>query len=140
MWCIIAFILFTNSNIKAQSLYFSTPQESVKLTSKLLLEEDWNKLTNYYSLQNSDSDTIASLKNGSYFIRSKKPEASHPAVDWKYKKPFPPNFNYLSHSEIGKDSVKVDVILEIDQGNDMIQRGISTYYLKKSKKGYQLLY
>lgn len=123
----------------AQPLYFSTPQESVELTSKLLIEEDWEKLSKYYFLENSDEETIASLKNGSYFIRDKRPEAFHPAVAWKYKNPFPPGFTYLSHFELEKDSIKVNISLEIDQGNDMTQQGISSFYLLRSEKGYQFL-
>jgi len=136
---VIVFNILINVNLMAQSLYFSTPQESVELTSKLLIEEDWEKLSNYYFLENSDKETIDSLKNGSYFIRDKKPEISHPALDWKYKKPFPPNFRYLSHIEVSKDSLKVNVNLEIDQGNDMMQQGISSFYLIRSKDGYQIL-
>lgn len=137
--CVIVPGIFLSMNLMAQPLYFSTPQESVELTSKLLIEEDWKKLSNYYFLENSDKETIASLKNGSYFIRDKRPEIFHPAVAWKYKNPFPPNFKYLSHFELEKDSVKVNVSLKIDQGNDMIQQGISSFYLRKSIKGYQLL-
>ncbi len=136
---VIVFTIFINMNLMAQSLYFSTPQESVELTSKLLIEEDWEKLSNYYFLENSDKETIVSLKNGSYFIIDKRPEVYHPALDWKYKKPFPPNFKYLSHIEIGKDSIKVNVSLEIDQGNDMMQQGISSFYLIRSENGYQFL-
>ena len=136
---VIVFTIFINMNLMAQSLYLSTPQESVELTSMLLIEEDWEKLSNYYFLENSDKETIVSLKNGSYFIRDKRPEVYHPALDWKYKKPFPPNFKYLSHIEIGKDSIKVNVSLEIDQGNDMMQQGISSFYLIRSENGYQFL-
>lgn len=136
---VIIFNIFINMNLTAQSLYFSTPKESVELTSKMLIEKDWEKLSCYYFTENSDKETIASLKNGSYFIRNKRPEVYHPALDWKYKKPFPPNFKYLSHSDIGNDSIKVSLSLEIDQGNDMMQKGMSTFYLIRSENGYQLL-
>ena len=136
---VIVLSIFFSKNLMAQSLYFSTPQESVELTSKLLIEENWEKLSNYYFLGNSDKATIASLKNGSYFIRDKRPEVSHPAVPWKYKKPFSPNFRYLSHIEVEKDKIKVNVSLEIDQGNDMMQQGISSFYLIRSENGYQFL-
>ena len=136
---IIVLSIFLSMNLMAQSLYFSTPQESVELTSKMLIEEEWVKLSNYYFLENSDKETIASLKNGSYFISDERPEISHPAVPWKYKKPFPPNFKYLSHIEVEKDSIKVNVSLEIDQANDMVQQGISSFYLIRSENGYQFL-
>ncbi len=137
--CVIVPGIFYSMNLMAQPLYFSTPQESVELTSKLLIEEDWEKLSNYYFLENSDRETIASLKNGSYFIRDKRPEIFHPAVPWKFKNPFPTGFTYLSHFELEKDSIKVNVSLEIDQGNDMLQQGISSFYLLRSENGYQFL-
>jgi hypothetical protein len=136
---VIVFSIFIIMNSMAQSLYFSTPQESVELSSKLLIEEDWERLSKYYFLENSDKETLASLNSGAYFIRDKRPEVSHPALDWKYKKPFPPNFKYLNHIEISKDSIRVNVNLEIDQGNGMIQQGISSFYLIRSRKGYQFL-
>lgn len=124
-------------NITAQRLYFFTPQESVELTSKMLIDKDWGKLSCYYYIEKSDKETIASLRNGSYFVRDTKPEVYHPAVDWKYKKPFPPNFTYVSHTDIGNDSIIVTVSLEIDQGDDVMQRGMVTFYLKRSENGYQ---
>ena len=134
---IILITIFLNTKLMAQDLYFSTPQESVKITSKLLIEENWEKLSNYYFLHNADVVTIDSLKNGSYFIRDTRPELFHPGVQWKYKKPFPPNFSYFSHIETSQDTVKVEVNIEIDQGNGMLQQGISSFYLIKSDKGYQ---
>lgn len=136
---VIVFSTFINMNLMAQSLYFSTPQESVELTAKLLIEEDWEKLSNYYFIEDSDQETIASLKNGSYFVRDKRPEVFHPALDWKYKKPFHPKFKYIDHIETGSDTVQVNVGIEIDQGNDMMQQGISSFFLIKSENGYQLL-
>ncbi|PLX20247.1 MAG: hypothetical protein C0599_09395 [Salinivirgaceae bacterium] len=126
-------------NVMAQSLFFSTPQESVELTARLLIDEDWGKLSSYYFTDNSDQETIASLKNGSYFIRDQRPEIFHPRLDWKYKKPFHPSFKYMNHIEIGNDSVQVNIGIEIDQGNDIQQQGISSFYLIKSEKGYQFL-
>lgn len=137
--CVIIPGIFLSMNLMAQPLYFSTPQESVELTSKMLIDEDWEKLSNYYFLENSDKETITSLKNGSYFIRDKRPEIFHPAVAWRYKKPFSPGFEYLSHIKLEKDSIKVNVSLEIDQGNDMMQQGMSSFYLIRSEKGYQFL-
>ena len=121
----------------AQPLYFSSPQESVELTSQLMLKEDWGTLMRYYFVDNSDKETIDSLKNGGYFIRSKKPEVIHPAVSWKYKKPFDPSFKYLGHFEEDLDRINVEVSIDIDQGNGMIQKGVSSFYLIKSHNGYQ---
>ena len=127
---------FLNVGVMAQNSYFSSPQESVEISSKLLIEEDWEELSSYYSLGNTDEGIIDSLKNGSYFIREERPEATHPGGFWKYKHPFSPGFKYLTHSESG-DTIKVDLIIEIDQGGGIIQQGRSSFYLKKSPKGYQ---
>lgn len=123
----------------AQPLYFSSPQESVELTGQLLIQEDWETLSKYYFVEDSDKETIDSLKNGSYFIRDKKPELVHPAVSWRYKKPFDPNFKYSGHFEENPARIKVEVSMEIDQGDSMIQQGKSFFYLKRSKNGYQLI-
>ncbi len=136
---VILFVVFFNVNLMAQNLYFSSPQKCVKLTSKLLVDEDWEKLSSYYFLDDADESLIVSLKNGSYFIRTKQPEVAHPGGFWKYKKPFPPSFNYLNHVQLTKDTVKVDVTLEIDQGDGMVQQGQVSFYLIKLQKGYQLL-
>jgi hypothetical protein len=123
----------------AQPLYFSTPKESAEITSKLLIQEDWDTLMRYYYVTDSNEEIVDSLRNGSYFIRTEKPELIHPSVSWKYKKPFDPSFNYSGYFEESLNKVKVEVSLEIDQGNDMIQRGITTYYLIKSKNGFQFI-
>jgi hypothetical protein len=123
----------------AQQLYFSTPQESVELTAQLLIQEDWGTLSRYYFVENCTKETIDSLKNGSYFIRNKKPEVAHPVVSWRYKEPFDPNFKYSGHFEEDPARIRVDVSLEIDQGNGMIQQGTSSFYLIKSQNGYQLI-
>jgi len=131
--------ILLNQKLMAQPLYFSTPQESVELTAQLLIQEDWGTLLKYYFVENSDKETIDSLKNGSYFIRNKKPEVVHPAVSWRYKKPFDPNFKYSGHFEEDLARIKVDVSMEMDQGNGMIQQGTSSFYLIKSQNGYQLI-
>lgn len=131
--------IILSMNLTAQSLYFSSPQESVELTSKLLIQENWEKLSIYYFTENSSKETLDSMKNGTYFIRLKRPEVSHPSESWKYKKPFSPNFKYYSHIETEKNKIKVTVSIEIDQGNNMIQQGLSFFYLLKSENGYQLL-
>ena len=132
-------ISFLSNDLMAQKLYFSGPKESVNTISTLLINENWERLSRYYSLDNVDKEVIDSLKDGRYFIRNKRPEVVHPADLWKYRKPFPPNYSYLSHNEIAGDTIQVEVYIEIDQGLGMIQQGKSSFYLKKSEKGYQLL-
>ena len=131
--------MILSMNLAGQSLYFSSPQESVELTSDLLIDENWEKLTKYYFLENSGKEITDSMKNGTYFIRDKRPEVSHPSESWRYKKPFSPKFKYFSHIETEKNIIKVTVSIEIDQGNGMIQQGLSFFYLIRSENGFQLL-
>ena len=127
---------FISLNVMAQNLYFSNPHESVQMSSKFLIDENWEALANYYSLDGVDKDIIDSLKDGSYFINEYSPEIAHPGGFWKYRHPFPPEFKYVSHIGSG-DTIKVELSIEIDQGNGMIQEGKTFFYLKKSRKGYQ---
>ena len=136
---LILIIPLFNIDMTAQELYFTTPKESVEVISKLLLEENWEDLSKYYFLENANKEMIDSLKNGDYFISTNRPEVAHPAGFWKYKRPFPPNFNYLSHIEIAMDTVKVEVAIEIDQAMGVMQQGRAYYYLVKSENGYQLI-
>lgn len=136
---VLLFILYFKNNLMAQASYFSSPQEAVRITSKLLIEENWKILTSYYYLENSSQKLLDSLKNGSYFIRTQKPELSHPGVSWKYKKPFPPSFSYYSHLPVDEYKIKVEVGIEIDQGEGMIQKGKKFFYLRKSENGFQIL-
>ena len=85
---VILITIFFNTNLMAQNLYFSNPRESVYLIAKLLTEENWDQLSYYYYLENADEEVIDLLKNGSYFIRTKRPEVAHPGGFWKFKKPF----------------------------------------------------
>lgn len=119
--------------------YFENPKQAVELIKTMLLESEWEKLSRYYDLRGTDDLDPESLKSGDFFIRKERPEATHPGEFWKYKRPFSPQFNYLSQQEITVDTVEVTVQIEIDQGGGMIQRGIENFYLKKSTNGYQVL-
>ena len=134
-----ALCILLSQKLMAQPLYFSTPQESVEITAQLLIQGDWETLSKYYFVEESDKQLIDSLKNGSYFVRDKKPDLIHPAASWRYKKPFDPNFKYSGYLEEEDARIKVDVSMEIDQGNGMIQRGMSSFYLLKSENGFQLI-
>jgi hypothetical protein len=133
---VIFLIMTISSNMNAQHLYFSSPEESVEKISKLLIQENWNKLVKYYYTDETSDETLDSMKNGSYFIRTKKPESFHPGLSWKYKKPFSPSFKYSHHEIVEGNLIKVIVYIEIDQGDGMIQRGLSYFYLLKVEKGY----
>ena len=135
---VLVFCISLSQKLIAQPLYFSIPQESVEIKTQLLIQDDCETLSKYYFVKYSDQQLIDSLKDGSYFIRDKKPDLIHPAASRRYKKPFDPNFKYLGYFVEEDARIKVDVSMEMDQGNGMIQRGISSFYLIKSDHGYQL--
>ncbi len=118
--------------------YFSDPKSAVAEAAKLLRAEAWAELARYYDLSGTTvpPDTLTS---GSFFVRDKPPAVGHPAGFDRYKQPFAPGFSYMTHTSAGDDEVKVTVDIEIDQGGGMIQRGMDTFYLRRSVHGYQLL-
>ena len=122
-----------------QDLYFPGPEASVEIITQLLISEDWSSLSSYYYLDEGNGGMIDSLLSGDYFIREERPEVAHPGGFWKYKHPFSPGFQYSSHEEISEDHIKVNMTIEIDQGDGMIQVGRESYLLKEFKDGFKLL-
>ena len=122
-----------------QNLYFETPQESVEIITALLKQENWEMLARYYYKENLSPETMDSLFSGSYFMRTEKPETAHPGGYWKYRNPFPPGFKYDSHTESGDNITEVLLFIKIDQGNNEIQKGFTSYRIIKTAKGYQLI-
>ncbi len=118
--------------------YFETPSAAVALVTKLLREEDWKTLSTYYDLTKSPLDR-SSLEDANFFLESEKPEVVHPAGFWRYKQPFAPGFEFESSRIIGNDIIEVTVVVEIDQGDGTVQRGLDTFRLKAHPEGYQLL-
>lgn len=136
---IVGILVYPNfQNNEMKNIYFTSPQQSVEIITELLKNENWEILKSYYYLENCSQGVIDSMLSGDYFIRKSKPEVAHPGGFWKYKHPFSPGFNYTSHEEIGGDIIKVNLMIEIDQGNGNIQQGISSYFLIKLKNGYQI--
>jgi hypothetical protein len=119
--------------------YFDSPQDAVATTAQLLLEESWETLATYYDLSGTDIDR-ADLHSGRFFIRTERPEGAHPAGFWRYREPFAPAFGYV-HEEMTDepDVVKVVVMVEIEQGDGRVQRGLDQFLLRRSSHGYQLL-
>jgi hypothetical protein len=134
----ICFLLNANP-AEMQQGYFSSPEESVKVISMLLISEDWTTLSSYYYLADSNRDLLDSLLSGDYFIRKDMPETAHPGGFWKYRHPFPPGFTYFSHEQLTEDRIKVNLVINIDQGDGMVQTGKASFLLKKFPEGYKIL-
>ncbi len=120
--------------------YFESAEVAVKEITRLLVAKDWPVLAGYYDLSGSDIDR-ATLVSGEFFTRKTRPELSHPAVNWRIKGPFPPNFSYQSTaSTVEPDVKRVRVGIEIATGADTpIQEGSSEFCLRKHPEGYQVL-
>jgi hypothetical protein len=120
-----------------ESLYFESPEQAVAITSQLLRDEQFERLSRYYDLTGTGIDR-AQLASGDFFVRRERPEAAHPGGFWKYREPFAPGFAYESHS-VDDDIATVRVTIAIDQGDGMIQRGESSFRMRKGDRGWQLL-
>jgi len=121
-----------------QPAYFPDPKTAVAETARLMRARSWAELARYYDLSGTDI-AIGDLLSGRFFMRDKPPSFGHPAGFDRYIQPFAPAFSYLSHQSIGDGLVEVTVHVEIDEGGGMVQRGLDSFRMRKSAKGYQLL-
>jgi len=122
-----------------QAKYFSSPAVAVEQIRVMLREKKWAELADYYDLTDSPVDR-ADLISGEFFYTEEAPLVAHPAGFWKYKHPFAPAFEFKSVKELEEPGVvEVTVAVEIDQGGGMIQRGLQTFLMRKSQKGYQIM-
>ncbi len=119
--------------------YFKNPVQAVEFIKELLISNNWIELSRYYHLNDDDGVDHQSLASGDFFVGKTRPESFHPGEYWKYKHPFPPQFDYLMDQEISSNIIEVTVCIEIDQGDGMIQQGQKYFYLVKSSNGYQIL-
>ena len=125
----------TNNGLK----YFANPSVAVDQITIMLEEKNWPELAKYYDLSDSPIDR-KELVSGEFFYTEEKPEFAHPAGFWRYKHPFAPAFKFKSKRELEEPGViEVTVGIEIDQGGGMIQRGMQTFLMRKSDKGYQIM-
>ena len=120
--------------------HFSSPADAVERITELLEAKDWPTLARYYDLEGSGVNP-ARLVSGEFFYTEQPPASAHPAGFWRYKHPFAPGFKYLRDDPVAEetDTIVVTVMVEIDQGGGMIQRGLETFMMKKSRSGWQIL-
>lgn len=124
---------------KDEERYFASPLEAVEQITLMLNEKNWSELAKYYDLADSPEER-AELVSGKFFFTEEKPEAAHPGGFWKYKHPFAPAFEFESTREQEEAGViEVTVGVEIDQGGGPKQRGLQTFLMRKSDKGYQVM-
>ena len=120
-------------------LYFSNPEDSVTRSTALMKAGTWPELARYYDL--SDGNVARSeLESGKFFVRTDPPENAHPGGLWRFREPFALGYTFVSAAPAGPAGiVAVTVGIAIDEGGGMVQRGRTTYHLRKSALGYQLL-
>ena len=126
------------SSMAPQPAYFSDPKSAVDEIARLMRAKSWTELARYYDLSGTEI-FIEELNSGRFFVRDKLPAVGHPAGFGRYKQPFAPSFSYSSHEVIDENRVEVTVEISIDQGGGMIQRGLDSFRMRKSDKGYQVL-
>ena len=117
--------------------YFKSPKEAVEIISKLLRKNDWETLSRYYDLDNSDVE-IEELESGTFFILNERPNVTHPILGG-YKHPFDPAFKYDNHREGPNDTIIVVLSIRIDQGDGRVQEGFDFFKLRKTANGFQVL-
>ena len=124
----------------SMSKHFSSPEEAVPRIAELLRQEDFRTLANYYDLSNSDTK-LADLQSGEFFVRTERPEVSHPTEFWRYKHPFSPGFEYAGMRSGNRENIyTITVRAAIDQGaGSPTQKGYSEFYMIKSANGWQVL-
>ena len=119
------------------SKYFQSPKEAVEIISKLLRKKDWETLSRYYDLDDSDVE-VEELESGAFFTHSETPNVAHPILGG-YKHPFDPAFKYDNHREGPDDTIIVVLSIRIDQGDGRVQEGFDFFKLRKTSNGLQLL-
>lgn len=120
-------------------MYFTSPESAVEQITVMLENKDWSELSRCYDLTDSPIDR-ATLISGEFFYTDERPDVAHPAGFWHYKHPFPPAFKYGSSRNLEEPGViEVTVEVEIEQGGGMIQRGMQTFLMRKTDKGYQVM-
>jgi hypothetical protein len=128
-----------DSSLDYNPMYFTGPASAVEQIAIMLKTKDWTELANHYDLTDSLINR-SELVSGEFFYTDVEPPNAHPAGFWRYKHPFPPAFKYYSSRDLEEPNIiEVTVQVEIDQGGGMVQRGLQTFLMRKTIKGYQIL-
>jgi hypothetical protein len=121
------------------SLYFTSPEQSVDQIKSLVGVAEWETLGRYYDLTGSGL-TRAEVTREDFYVRKPPYAPAQPASIGRFKRLFPTAFTFESAEPGGAaDTVIVTVGVAIDQGGGPVQRVRSSYRLRKSASGYQLL-
>jgi hypothetical protein len=120
-------------------LYFASPAASVDVIKSLVRVADWSTLARYYDLTGTGL-TLADVSREDFYVRKPPYPPAEPAGIGRFRQLFPAAFKFESvEPGAGPDIVVVTVGVRIDQGGGPRQHVLSTYRLRQSKAGYQLL-
>lgn len=123
----------------APPLYFASPAASVGVIKSLVGAAEWETLARCYDLTGTGL-TRADVSREDFYIRKPPYSPAQPAGIGRFKQLFPAAFVFESVEPGGApDIVIVTVGVKIDQGGGPLQHVLSTYRLRQSNAGYQLL-
>lgn len=141
-FCVVCMVLVgcnSRPTVSDSQKYFESPESAVEQIAVMLKEKNWARLADYYDLSDSPVER-STLISGEFFYTDEEPAGAHPAGFWRYKHPFPPAFKFHSTRDLEEPGViEVTVHVEIDQGGGMIQRGMQTFLMRKTKNGYRIM-
>lgn len=136
-WLLLVSALLSLQSLTAADdgpLYFSAPEVVVDETTTMLKAKAWKQLARYYDLTGFQV-TRAELESGEYF--NPTPQGNLPS--FVGKRPFPLGFKFSSVEKTSTpDVLRINILLEIDQGGGQIQRARDAITVRKSEHGYQL--
>ena len=119
--------------------YFSSPRDAVPIITGALRNADWMLLAQYYDRTGTGLREV-DLQDSSFYLQDVKPQKIHPGLDWKYRQPFTPGFQFDRVEEKPDPSiVNVHLIVDVGKGGGLIQRGLSEFRMRRSAGGYQIL-
>ena len=119
--------------------YFTSPQDAVPIITRLLTSRDWRRLSEYYDLTGTTIDRME-LESGRFFIRTERPAGINPGVPWEYRHPFTPGDTFERVMLTSTPDVyEVTMQVRIAEAGTMTQRGVATFKMRKSGRGYQIL-
>lgn len=120
---------------------FQSPEEAVEIAGGLIREHKWAELAAYYDLSGSDF-SAGDLENGTFFHAPRTEGAEHPSGVSRYRHPFPPGYRLLETEPTERDdTVKVIMLLEIDQGIGVPQRSLAAFLMRRQAdaSGWKIL-
>lgn len=129
-----------SEGLETDAAFFESPRQAVEAIREMQGKEDWASLARHYDLSGSRIDR-ETLVSGEFFIRTERPEVTHPGGFWRYKHPFAPSFEYASTSSTAEAGVIiVRVSISIDQGaGSPVQEGWQEFMMRESEGGFQIL-